>query len=395
MCLLFTNNAAWAQDAPTPADTARFRVGALRFTPSIAVTSVGIDNNVFNEVDDPKRDTTAAVGPGVALWLKLGKGRFSGKTAGQYLYFKEYANQRAWNTNSDALLELPTAHLAPFIGGAYINSRERPGFEIDSRSRRRDQTLTLGTSVRFSPKTTLIISGSRAQLRYDQSETFLGSDLSTALDRRGDTEHVELRYALTPLTTLVVIADSMQDRFITADTRDADSIRVMPGFDLKPFALISGKVAVGFRHFNMLQDGAADFDGLVAAVNARYVLGPTQFAVRANRDVVYSFETTSPYYALTDLGLDITERITHSWDVVARGGRQSLAYRKAVATSTLPGRTDRGVMYGAGLGYRLGESVRLGVDANVYRRDSQASVRNYEGLRIGASVSYATPQGLP
>ena len=44
-----------------PADAARFRLGAFRFTPSIAISNIGRDNNVFNEADDPKSDTTAAL----------------------------------------------------------------------------------------------------------------------------------------------------------------------------------------------------------------------------------------------------------------------------------------------------------------------------------------------
>jgi hypothetical protein len=37
--------------------------------------------------------------------------------------------------------------------------------------------------------------------------------------------------------------------------------------------------------------------------------------------------------------------------------------------------------------------VRLGLDANYYRRESQALVfRNFEGLRVGASISYGLPQ---
>ena len=57
---------AHAQDDVDPAEAARFRIGALRFTPSIAVSNLGVDSNVFNEADEPEaRTRTAAVGPAV------------------------------------------------------------------------------------------------------------------------------------------------------------------------------------------------------------------------------------------------------------------------------------------------------------------------------------------
>jgi hypothetical protein len=92
--------AASAQDteAPPP-DPGRFRFGPIRFTPSIELTSVGRDSNVFNEADNARGDTTAAFGPTVQLWMNPGSTRLTGKFSGQYLYFKEYATHRASNSS--------------------------------------------------------------------------------------------------------------------------------------------------------------------------------------------------------------------------------------------------------------------------------------------------------
>ena len=93
-----TPSIAAAQEAEDPFETARFRLGPVRFTPGIRITSVGSDSNVFNESEDPKSDTTAAFGPGVELWMRPLGTRFSGKFGGQYLYFKDWDSQRSWNT---------------------------------------------------------------------------------------------------------------------------------------------------------------------------------------------------------------------------------------------------------------------------------------------------------
>jgi hypothetical protein len=384
--------AAQGQDSDDPFDTARFRLGPIRFTPVIELTSLGRDSNVFNEADDPKGDTTAALGPGVQLWMHPGSTRFSGKFSGQYLYFKQYSTQRAWNTSNEGKWEFPLAHIAPFIGGRYINTRERQGYEIDSRSRRRDAGATIGSSVRFSGKTSVVASYQRQDVKYDESETFLGAELAQELNRTEQRTDLELRYAATPLTTFVVRSEIGKDRFQTVSLRDSDSVRVMPGFELKPLALISGEIFVGYRHLSALDARVPDFTGVVAAVKAKYTRDATRFEVKVDRDLAYSYAVTRPYYALLDAGLTVTQRVGLSWEIVGRGSRQTLAYRLAAA-DVGQHTTDRGHIFGGGVGYRVGEGLRLGLDANYATRRSEIEGRrDFEGLRVFGSVAYGIQQ---
>jgi hypothetical protein len=283
------------------------------------------------------------------------------------------------------------ARLKPFAQGSYINSRERPGFEIDSRSRAATNQATIGTALRLTGKTTLVLSGSRTIIAFDQKETFLGAALANALNRRTDTERLQLRYELTPLTTLVVNSDAIQDRFEFSRARNGDSIRVMPGFEFKPFALISGTVAVGVRHFNALNDALPDFNGVVAGVNAKYVLSSTMVRLRVDRDLDFSYEAANPYYASTAVGLELTERLNKTWDVIGKADWNSLAYRQFDQIAAAP-RTDVGRGFGLGTGYRLGETLRLGIEGFYSMRRSVETARQYDGLRVGASVSYGLAQ---
>jgi hypothetical protein len=385
---------ASAQDVTAgqdPSQNARFQWGAIRFTPSINFNNVGVDTNVFNAPGDPRQDTTAAVGPAVSLWTHVKRARVTGKTAGQYLYFKTYDNQRGWDTTNELQVDLPMARLKPFVAGSYVNTHDRPGYEIDSRSRATTNGITFGTDLRVSGKTSFVFSGSWAGVAFDRSETFLGSELAHSLNRRSDTQELQFLYALTPLTTLVVKNDAIQDRFDSEKTRDANSVRVMPGFQFKPFALISGSAFVGFRHFNALNDALPDFNGIVAMVDANYVVSSTRIHTRLDRDLNFSYDDSRPYYALTDLSLTLTERITHTWDVTARSGWQTLDYRQ-LQDVRISGRTDSGRSYGGGVGHRFGEVLRIGIDVNYLVRRSQDLTRDYDGLRAGLSISYGTAQ---
>ena len=384
---------ASAQEVEDPYETARFRFGPIRFTPAIEVTSLGHDSNVFNEPENPKGDTTAAFGPMVQIWMRPGGTRLSARLGGQYLYFKEFADQRAWNTRNEAKWEVPLARLTPFVEGRYVNSQERQGYEIDSRARRHDDSFAGGTSLRVSGKTELVFSFKRSNIEYDEDEAYQGTSLANELNRREDISRMQFRYSLTPLTTFVVEGDFGRDRFDVANVRDTDSIKVMPGLDIKPLALVSGKLFVGYRAFDPLSAEVPDYRGLVARVEATYVRSSTRFEVKVDRDVAYSYEALRPYYALLDAGLTVTQRVTRSWELVGRGSRQRLAYRQVASEGGADAGTDKGYVAGGGVGYRMGETLRLGVDANYYTRRSEVEGRSdYEGLRVFGSISYGIRQ---
>ena len=391
----FAGSPAAAQESEDPFESARFRLGPIRFTPSIRLTNLGMDSNVFNESEDPKSDNTAAIGPEVALFMRPGGTRLSGKFGVQYLYFREYDNQRSWNTANEARWEFPLSRLTPFVAGTYVNSSDRQGYEIDSRARRHDDSFTAGSSLRFTGKTSMLASFTRANAEYQDDDALGDVQLARSLNRREDITKVQLRYALTPLTTFVVDNDFGRDRFTNSSLRDADSLRIMPGFELKPAALISGRVFVGYRHFAPLTEELPEYNGLAAAVDATYIRNSTRFQARFERDIEYSFQPLRPYYALTDVALTVTQRMLTSWEIVGRGGHQILDYRRLSTTGEAldAGKPDRGYVAGGVVGYRVGESLRLGVDANYYTRRSEIEGRrDYEGLRVFGSIIYGLPQ---
>jgi hypothetical protein len=395
LLVVLTATQATAQEVD-PADSARFRFGIFRFTPSISLKNLGVDTNVFNEFENPKRDNTAAFGPQMDFWMHLGRSRVIGIATAEYLYFKQYDDQRAWNTTDSMRWEVPLARITPYVSGTYANTKSRPGFEIDARARQQNQGVELGSEVRLSGKTSVRLSGEQTRLTYDPDETFSGVDLATALNRRTNVENLELRYKLTTLTTFVLTGEALQDRFLGDDLRNSNSVRALTGFEMKPGALVSGGVAVGVRKFAPLRPTVQPYQGIVAKVDAKYAVRATKFDLKVNRDIEFSYQPAQPYYTLTDTRLDITQRITYTWDVVVRGGRQLLDYKRVVSPLdqvSLPATRDRVQQYGGGIGYRVGRTMRLGLDGVYFRRlSSDIETRDYKGARFGASFSYGIPQ---
>jgi len=380
-------------DLPDPQETGRFRLGFIRFTPSLELSNLGVDTNVFNEVDDPKDDFTASFGPKAEFWTRFGpRVRVYGSTGVDYQYFQEYDSQRSFGTSNIARLEIDLGRLIPFAEGQYTNTRVRPGFEIDARARHEDLGGRLGAALRIGGKTQVVGWVRAEEFRYDDAGNIIETSLSRALDRDSTYYGGGPIVELTPLTTFQLEFEAGEDRFVQSPERNADTWKVMPQFKFKPFALIDGRLALGYRQFETQNALVPDYGGFIALVDLGYTLRSTRFSGQFNRDVTYSFESVEPYYLQTDWNVSVTQRITHTWDVVGRAGQYALDY-ETVGIPGLPRRRDQGNQYGGGIGYTLGEFMRLGFDVNYIDRTSDADItRNYEGVRAGVSISYGQKQ---
>src|SRR5262249_27657916 len=140
--------------------------------------------------------------------------------------------------------------LTIFGENGYLNTRERPNFEIDLRSRHLENDTAAGVDYRITPKFSVEAAAIREITRYDADAFFAGASLQHTLNRNTTGRGVAGRKKLTPPTTLAVKVESLQDRFPYLPTRDSDSVRVMPGVEFKPRALVSGSAYVGYRRFN-------------------------------------------------------------------------------------------------------------------------------------------------
>ncbi len=370
----------------------QFQFGPLGVTPTFAITNLGVDTNVLNTAENPERDTTGTFAPAVDLSLRAGRSHLSGTVGGQYLYFKKNRDMRSWGTADTVRWDVALGRLTPFLTAGYSNTTQRQGYEIDTYLHRIGRTVGGGGAVRLGARTTLTLTGLRSTLSYDNSASFLGVNVAPLLSDLSKTEQVEIRRVLTPLTTFLVSAQALQDRFRDEPVRDADSVRLTSGFVLDPYALISGSVEVGYRWFNPLHSELPSHRGLVAAVAAAYKLSAMEVRAGVDRDLAYSYNPTTPYYDLTNTNVTITERVTSRWDVVGRVGWQSLAYEQLV---TVPGSApvERGRTAGGGIGFFLNPSLRLGFDVNHYGRTSATALdRGYVGFRYGVSLSYRESQ---
>ncbi len=122
-------------------------------------------------------------------------------------------------------------------------------------------TIGIGADVDLGGKTKLTFHGARSSVAFDRDETFLGIDLANALNRTSNTEQLQVRYKLTPLTTFVTTVQAAQDRFELDRLRDqlARGPARIPELEAgRPLLLPAGKRRLGVLEGERAEPGQGD-----------------------------------------------------------------------------------------------------------------------------------------
>jgi hypothetical protein len=374
-------------------DTSHVRVelGPVGANPTIELTNLGVDTNVFNDPPGAeKRDFTFTLTPKADLWMKAGRTWITGSVREDLIWYQEYSSERSANTSATLGWVVPLNRVAFAVSGGFVSSHQRPGFEIDGRVPRRELLGTGRAEYRVLARTYIGVSGQRQRVEFDQDAEYQGVNLDTELSRVSTSEALTLRHQLTPLTSISLDAGRVQDRFEFSPLRDADSTTAGAAVTFDPSALIKGSARFGYRNFSPADRALPGYKGFVTAVDLAYsLLGTTRFGVTLTRDIQYSYDQDQPYYLQSGVAASVAQQIYGPLDAVARIGFQQLEYRdRAGAPVQVPGRTDDVRSYGGGAGYHFGHDLRIGVNVDKQRRTSEVFQRRYDGLRVGVSMTY-------
>lgn len=378
-----------AQSVPAPPGEIHLAVGAVSLYPSIVLRDVGFDSNILNETNDPKGDFTFTTQPRLRAVLPLGSTQLTGSATVGFVYYATYKSQQSINRLFEGRFEGTTSRLRPFVAGSLNHARERAGYEIDARVLRRETAVSAGAELKLTGITSLVGSYQHTSHEYGDGSQPLETILAAQLDYASDIATTGARFAVTPLTTVSLDLGWQRDRFENSTIRDADSVRVLPGVEFAPDAVISGHASAGFRWFDPRDPRLKEFRGFVGSANVVYtLLDTTRFTVEATRDVMYSFDPLTPYFIVGAVRLTVSQRVGGPLDVIGTAGHERLEYQ-SLERSLTDGPIDRTRMVGGGLGFRLGPSLRLTLIYDFTERtSSDRDRRAYQRRRLFASATF-------
>lgn len=382
---------------------AKIHVGPFYMTPLLRLKELGVDGNVFNAAGDQKSDFMFNLSPGADLWLPVARrALFTTSVATDLVWYRTYTGERSIDPQVSVRGEGYLHRLTVFAENAFVNSRQRPNFEIDIRSRHLRNDARVGAEYRITPKFSFEVAGRRLDTKYDADAVLVdGTSLQRTLNRRTVGVEATARHRVTPLTAVAVAYDNTRDRFEFSPSRDSKSYRVMPGIEFKPRALVSGSAFVGYRRFTP-EDAVRlpAFEGVVAQLGLAYtLLGSTTFGVTYRRDLTYSYEERQPFFVDNAVGASIRRALGRRFDALVSVDRHRYEYRDLLPDPLTAGgfasdvlldpRIDTTWNYAASLGYRVRRAARIGFGVAYWKRESTTvRFRDYDNLRIGTTATY-------
>ena len=374
---------------PTDPDMSLIRLGPFAINPSLILRDLGRDENVFNENENPKSDFTFTIVPAVEVVFKPRGMRFAYSAASEYVYYKDYEEERSTNLSSAVRADFTLAWFRPYVLATGANTSQRLNAEVDARALHHERVYGGGVTIKVGSRLDFGASGRTTRLRFEEGSTFRGEDLARSFDSDTDLIEGSAGVQLTPFTHLSINVSREEQTFRLDPARDSESIRVTPLFSFSPEAVLNGSLAIGYRNFKPRSQQLEAFSGFVATAT----LGTTlwnrhRVETVFGRDIRYSYENDTPYYLATGGNITVTTEIVGPFDVRGTGSHQLLAYRGTSPTGERPG-DDSVTSYGGGVGYRIRERLRLGLNAEWTHRDSQLSLeREYRNRRIFVSMTW-------
>jgi hypothetical protein len=378
-----------AQSEPSLTAVPPIQAGPVALYPSLELRDIGVDSNVFNESMEPKDDFTFTVRPGLTASLGKGAVQLIGKGAGGFVYYQTYSDQQSTNGEFEGRIETSSTRFRPYASAGWLQTNERNGYEIDARATRELSSFMGGADFELTAISALTAWVRRGRHTYAEDEQFMGVDLADQLDFTSDLAAAGAKFAVTPITTLTVAVELQRDRFHTSPMRDADTIRVAPTLRFGADAAITGHFSAGYRDFNPRDPLLPRYRGFVLSAGASYTwLGVTRFDVQGNRDVMYSFDATHPYYLASGGFLTVSQRVGGPFDVIGLGGAQRLRFQD-VGGAQFAGGSETTKTLGGGIGIRVGEHLRVTLTYDRTERNStESSSREYSRSRVLGSVNY-------
>ena len=367
---------------------ARFQTGDFAWTPLLTLRDAGLDTNVFDEAEDPKRDTVAVLSPQADGVYDNGMWRLALAGGADFVYFRRYTDERSLNTRGTARLDVALARVTPFAGIGWLDTRERQNAEIDLRARRSERDLRAGARLQVASRLGFEGSVRRGDFRYRTGQVFREVDLAERLNRESTGGAARLLVDLTPLTRFSVDAELWRDRFEFVPEQDADHVKVTGGFEFSPDAIIRGRASIGYHKMEPKGAIGVPYEGLTASVDIGYVLlGRTKFDVRVNRDTTYSL-AQQPYYLSTSYGGEVLHNLVGPLDVSGRYARETLDYPGIPARNLAPQQT-RVNRYGGAVAIRATERFRFGVHYEFNERLSDdAPSLEFDRRRMYTTITY-------
>ena len=373
-------------------------MGPVYLTPKLQLKNAGVDTNVFNQRTDEIADTSVVLSPTVLAAWPIGRRlRLTGEGHVDLNYFRRQSSERSTDFGGEGRAEVDISRFTLFGAGGGGQSRQRFSIDVDQRVLRHERWASTGVTLAATRRVYATVFGTGHVYEYG-SFVARGVNVKESLDRNELTGTAQVRYVLSPRTTLVGSADAIEDRFLRqplAVSRVSRSYRYLGGFEFGEKALVRGKLLAGIRQFPA-SPSAPSYRGPALATSLtlpllHYGLG----TVLAERDIYFAFTPTPTLgadnsrntYVSTRFGGEAAVELPLAFFARANFGFEEAKYLLPYPVEgAFSRRVDHLWTAGASLLRSFRAGIRVGGTIQWGRRVSSFPVLSYQGLRYGVQA---------
>jgi len=373
----------------------QFTLGPLIVTPTFKIGSLAIDTNVQYE-RQKTTDFVASAGPGLDLALPFhDQWKFEVESSAQYLYFLRTVPLRRWTGLGSATLYWKGTGTRFQTGFSYTREFDRPSYEVNTRVARTIKDVSAQVE-RDLGQLTLAVRGLYGETRADDGQSYRGTNISSSLSTDDFFGNMELRYAVTPLSSLLLEGGYKETHFPDAAIRNFAEENA--GGGVKTTGFFKGQITAGLRRTHLLTGSLSKTRPYLRAQLAQKL--SRRFTLTEqydNNSSVSAFARDGflPTYENRQLAVDLLVGLTNRIDMRLGGTRAHNISDGEIQVLTDSGevvfalRDDLVYDARADLGIRIARMRLSGFVSYTTRHSVYFSDFGIQGLQTGLRLEYA------
>jgi len=382
-------------------ESTRFQVGPFRIFPSLMLTNIGYDSNVYrqHEALEPVGDYTFTTALPIATHLLLReKWILSFTVTPEYIFYAQETRERSFNYSYSPSFKWQIFDRFVLSGSYfYGRSRRRATSEFDDRINERRRLAIGQFFYETGRRTSIGFTGRKLELRYDDADQ-PGSDVSYSeqLDRDESTAQGELYYQIWTDSQFFVNAGFTDVAFAHPETKWKDSYvyYIYPGIHFPLLGRLRGTLSVGYKIVDPYRAKKQGFEGFVGNTRLEYTWKRLVLRGSYARDLEFSYWTDNVFYIEDRYGLGVSfymnQYLRLDYDFSYRD-----AFYPEPQTIRLPdetyveiNRSDQYTFHRAAILIRVFRRTAIGLQATYWERVSNIRREDRNQIIFGAFLTY-------
>ncbi|MDI6698446.1 MAG: outer membrane beta-barrel protein [Candidatus Saccharicenans sp.] len=278
-------------------EQAAWKFGPLRIQPLLIIRDAGYDSNIYYH-PEAVSDFWLTAGPGADAYFMVKKRLLVHLfESPQYVYFFKTERERTWNNYLNGEVSLSFNRFLLTAGGALNRARERWNTEIDIRPRRNEKKGFLSLLYQRSYRVSFEVTATRIDYRYESIE-YDSVNIGERLSRLETFWSGKFYYRLNPRLQFFLEGEwGRYDFQSPSSLGDSRSRALYSGFEFSPGGRVRGRLRLGHKFFDTLQEGRPDFRGLVGDTSISWTFfRPLVLRASYRRDVNFSVWSQNPFF---------------------------------------------------------------------------------------------------